>query len=126
MFKQLSILLIVFVFGCTSLHSLQHEEAHEVANRGRGIFQIWSPLDRYAAALQPSLDGWKWLERVFAVPQNYVSKFRLKDRKLWDSTLQYVVLPNSLIKSNGWDFAFLGGRDYIEKNSNVYFGSISV
>lgn len=98
MFKQLSILLIVFVFGCTSLHSLQHEEAHEVAHevahekkgrprpgQDRGSFRIWSASDRYVAAQFPTdSNGWKWLERVYTVPQNYVSKFRLKDRKLWD------------------------------------------
>jgi hypothetical protein len=96
MFKQLSILLIVFVFGCTSLHSLQHEEAHEVAHEvahekkrrpgwDRGSFQIWSASDRYVAAQLPTdSNGWKWLERVYTVPQGYTSKFRLKDRKLWD------------------------------------------
>ena len=112
MFKQLSILLIVFVFGCTSLHSLQHEEAHEVAHEvalqheeahevahevahekkgrprpgwDRGSFRIWSASDRYVAAQYPTgSNGWRWLERVYTVPQNYLSKFRLKDRKLWD------------------------------------------
>jgi hypothetical protein len=89
MFKQLSILLIMFVFGCTSLHSLQHEEAHEVAHEmtqaDRGSFQIWSASDRYVAAQWPTdSNGWKWLERVYTVPQGYTSKFRLKDRKLWD------------------------------------------
>ena len=88
MFKQLSILLIMFVFGCTSLHSLQHEEAHEVAHEmtqaDRGSFQIMSASDRYVAALLPTVISWNWLERVYTVPQGYTSKFRLKDRKLWD------------------------------------------